>query len=170
MPTTAEDRKHQLLADLTTVRQNILDLARSISPEQADVIFLGTWSVKDLIAHLIGWDGANLQAMHDIRAGQLPQFYAFHDRDWRTYNAGLVAQHRKDELASLLADAATSHQQLVAYLQTIPATECEHDRGLRFRGWRVTMARLLQAEAKDEQKHYTQLKQFVEQNDQADQG
>jgi hypothetical protein len=32
------------------------------------------------------------------------------------------------------------------------------------------MARLLQAEAKDEQKHYTQLKQFVEQNDQADQG
>jgi hypothetical protein len=164
MRTTAQERQSQLLADLVAARKRILEVADSFAPEQGDVIFLGTWSVKDLIAHLIGWDFTNIQAMQDICADQLPQFYAFHDRDWQTFNAQLVGAYKKDDLTELLGDALASQQQLIAYLQTLPAEEFDRDRGLRFRGWKVTMARLLRAEVEDEQKHYTQIKTFVEQN------
>ena len=161
MPTTARERKSQLLGDLVAVRQDILASANTFSPEQAAVIFLGSWAVGDLIAHLIGWDVTNMQAAQDILTDQLPRFYAFHDRDWQTFNARLVAEYKKDQLSELIADASASHQQLLALLETIPAEEFERDRGLRFRGWKVTIARLLRAEADDEQKHLTQLRAFV---------
>jgi hypothetical protein len=168
MRTTAQERKQQLLAELGAVRQNILALAGALTPEQGEVIFLGSWAVSDLIAHLIGWDFTNMQATQDILADQLPQFYAFHDRDWQRYNARLVAEYKKDQLSELIADANASHHQLLALLQTIPADEFERDRDLRFRGWKVTIARLLRAEAEDEQKHLTQLRGFASDTGQTD--
>jgi len=161
MGKTAQERKQQLLGELVEVRQNILALAGALAPEQGQLIFLGSWAVSDLIAHLIGWDFTNMQAAQDVLAAQLPQFYAFHDRDWQSYNARLVAEYKKEQLSELLADANASHDQLLALLQTIAAEEFERDRGLRFRGWKVTIARLLRAEADDEQKHLTQLRTFV---------
>lgn len=46
--------------------------------------------VKDLLAHLIGWDYTYLQAFQDVREGRLPEFFAHFNPDWRKYNAALV--------------------------------------------------------------------------------
>lgn len=59
---------------------------------------------------------------------------------------------------------ADSHQQLLASLRAIPGEEFDRDRGIRFRGWKVTIARLLQAEAEDEVTHAAQVAAFIEQN------
>jgi Protein of unknown function (DUF1706) len=163
MPTTAQERKQHVLAELVDARTHLLDLATSVAPERRETIFLGSWTLTDLIAHLIGWDFTNIQAMHDLLADQLPQFYRHHDHDWQTYNAQLVCEHRTDDFAELLARAKASHHQLIALLQTIGAEEFDRDRGVRFKGWKVTMARLLEAEADDERKHCTQIQQFIDQ-------
>ncbi len=157
-----EAKKRQLLADLAEVRRQMLDVASSLPPDAQNDTFLGTWSVKELLAHLIGWDFANLEAMKDILADRLPHFYAYYDADWRAFNALLVAKHRIDDFAGMLSCVADSHRQLIAFLQTIPATAFTRDRGLSFKGWKVTMARLLQAEVDDERTHYAQIKAFVE--------
>jgi len=49
---------------------------------------------------------------------------------------------------------------LVEYLLTVPAEEFGKDRGLRFKGWKVTIAALLRVEASDESKHHEQLEEF----------
>lgn len=54
-----------------------------------------------------------------------------------------------------------SHQNLIDLIQTIPAEEFEQDYGVRYKGYKVTIARLLQAELKDEKVHYTQMEMFV---------
>jgi hypothetical protein len=46
-------------------------------------------------------------------------------------------------------------------LETIRAEEFERDRGLRFRGYRVTIASLLAAESGDEEKHASQIASFA---------
>jgi len=76
MPTTARERKSQLLSDLVAVRQDILATTSTFSPQQRVLIFLGTWAVSELIAHLIGWDFTNMQATQDILNDQLPRFYS----------------------------------------------------------------------------------------------
>jgi hypothetical protein len=90
----------------------------------------------------------------------LPGFYAYEDRDWTTYNARLVAEHGREDFEEILASVEASHRKLINFLEAIPAEEFERDRNIRFRRYRVTISRLLQAEMKDEEKHYRQIKAF----------
>ncbi len=156
----AQRKKDELIANLIEARKKILDITSSFSPTESDQVFLGIWSIKDLLAHLIGWLEANRKAVKAIRSGKLPEFYAYKDRDWRTYNARLVRKYKRESLAELMSTLQVSHQKLLATFQSIPAEEFEQDHGVRFKGYKVTIARLLEAELKDEEEHYLQIEQF----------
>jgi len=160
MNVRAEAKKEQVIAELIEARRAIFDAAAMVPAEQQDEIFLGVWSVKDLLAHLVGWDLTNLAAAGEVLAGQLPAFYAHHDRDWQTYNDILVAQHKKAGWGEMVASVQGSHRELVAYVRTIPAEELDWDRGVRYKGYKVTIARLLQAEAGDERRHAAQIREY----------
>ena len=155
-------RKAQLLDGLEQARNRILVEVSTLLPEQRSEAFLGTWSSYELVAHLIGWDYTSIQAIADIQAGQLPQFYAHRDRDWQTYNAHLVREYSKDNWEELMAAVAASYQCLVAVLRALPADEFYKDRGLRFRGWKVLIGRLVEADIKDVTTHAGQVRAFIE--------
>lgn len=160
MSVQAQTVKEQIISGLADTRNRILNVASELSPVEQDQVFLGIWSVKDLLAHLVGWDHANLEAAGAVLEGELPGFYAYEDRDWTTYNARLVAEHKREDFEELLASAKASHRKLISFLQTIPAEEFERDRNVRFRRYKVTILRLLQAEMEDEERHYQQIKGF----------
>ena len=160
MKVKAQAKKEQVIADLIDARRQILDAAARLPAGQQDRVFLGAWSVQDLLAHLVGWDLANLAAADEILAGQLPAFYAYHDRDWQTFNARLVAEHKQTGWADMVASVEESHRRLIERVRAIPAEELDRDRGVRYRGWKVTIARLLQAEAGDEKQHAAQIREF----------
>jgi len=163
MSTNPKTSKQELLSAIIETRTAVLQAASGLSPTAQDAVFLGVWSVEDLIAHLIGWDYANLAAAEDIQAGKLPEFYAHYDKDWKTYNAELVAKYKRDDFKELLALARDSQGQLIEYLETIPAEAFEKDFGVRSgRNYKVTIARLMQAELKDEQEHLKQIQDFRE--------
>lgn len=161
MSLKTEAKKAFLIADLVTVRAAILETASTLPSQAHDWVFLGIWSAKDLLAHLSGWDVTNLQAVQEVLCGQLPAFYAAYDRDWTSYNARLVAQYRRDDYSEQLRFVGEAHAQLVAFLRTVPAAEFGNDRGLRFKGVKVTIDRLLGAERDDEKVHYTQIDAFA---------
>ena len=161
MRKTAEDKKAALLADVVAARSEILDAARALSPAQQTEVFLGTWSARELLAHLIGWDRANVRAARELQRGELPSFYAYRDPDWRSYNARLVSRHRRGTFRELLRATQESQVKLIAFFSRVPAIEFEKDQGVRFRGYKVTLARLLQADAKDVRVHAAQLRRFA---------
>jgi hypothetical protein len=161
MPTKSQIlRKNKVLSSLVEVRQNILDETSKLSETEQDQVFLGVWTVKDLLAHFIGWDETNLQATKSVLKGQLPSFYEHRDRDWQTYNAMLVKKHKKDSFQELFAKVKHSQKNLTEFLQTIPPEYFNKDFGVRFRRYKVTIQRLLEAEAKDEQTHLQQIVDF----------
>ena len=53
-------RKDEILSSITQARRKILDVAYTLPPEKRNTVFLGEWSARDLLAHLIGWDYTNL--------------------------------------------------------------------------------------------------------------
>jgi hypothetical protein len=118
--------------------------------------------VKDLLAHLIGWDATNLRAAKNVLKGQLPDFYEHRDQDWQTYNAMLIKKYKKDSSHQLLAAAKDSQEKLIEFLQTIPPEHFNKDFGVRFRGYKVTIQRLLEAEREDEQTHHQQVIGFFQ--------
>ena len=156
----AQAKKEQLLAGLQETRSSILKETAVLSAKKQDVIFLGIWSVKDLLAHLAGWDYTNLNATKAVLAGKLPSFYGHHSRDWQTYNAMLVAKYKRDSFKELLALVGNSQRELIEFLQSLMPESFGKDFGVRFRGFKVTIQRLLEAEIKDEQVHCQQIKDF----------
>jgi uncharacterized damage-inducible protein DinB len=159
-------RKDRLIAELIETRRKVIAAASALSPAQQDEVFLGVWSVKDLLAHLVGWDYANLEAVQALLAGELPAFYAHHGRDWRHFNALLVAEHKKDDFAELCASLEASQHKLVDFVETIPPEEFDRDRGVRFKGYKVTIARMLEGQTGDDQVHLEQIEAFRARDDQ----
>ena len=157
-------RKNQILSDLVETRQKILAATSGLSDAQREQVFLGIWSVKDLLAHLAGWDRTNLDAAKSVLVGELPSFYQYRDRDWQTYNATLVKEYKKDSFKELLAEVTAAQEQLIEFLQSIPPEQFNKDFGVRFRGYKVTIQRLLDAEWKDEQTHLQQLVDFMQES------
>src|SRR5512134_3066128 len=105
----AQRKKDELIADLIETRRKIVEITSSFSPTEQDQVFLGIWSIKDLLAHFIGWLEANRKAVRAIRSGKLPEFYAYKDRDWQTYNARLVRKYKSDSLVELVSALQISH-------------------------------------------------------------
>jgi hypothetical protein len=162
MTGTPEAKKQKLLADLAAARHEVLAAAMALRPEEQDTPFLGTWSAHDIVAHLVGWDHANQAAIEAIRAGRLPAFYDHYDRDWRTFNAGLVARHKQETMEDTVTLAQASHQALLAALDAVPAADLSRDYGVRSSGRRrVTIAMLLSVEARDEHEHAGQIRAFA---------
>jgi hypothetical protein len=149
----AQARKDALIAGLVRARRKILAEARLLSPAQQDEVFLGEWSIKELLAHLAGWDNTNRGAVQEILAGQKPSFWQYHDRDWQSYNARLVAEYKRENFSELLAVVEASHRRLIDYLQTVPADAYVKKRQI---------ASLLRTEIEDEEEHHSQVKAFRE--------
>jgi hypothetical protein len=152
--------RDRVLATLVEVRQEILAEASALSREERERVFLGTWSAMDLVAHLAGWDDTNISAAREVMAGQVPSFYASHDRDWQTYNAVLVSKYKRAAFDELMAVVRQSHSRLAEFAEGLPPESFNKDFGVRFHGYRVTIQRLLEAEAKDERVHLEQIRQF----------
>lgn len=157
-----EGRRDGLIQDLQAARAAVLQAVSRVPPGAAEVIFLGTWSIKDLLAHLEGWDYTNLQSVREILAGQPPTFFQFHDKDWQSYNARLVQQFQRDSMTDLLADLAASHQELITYLQTIPARDLTTGKVACPNGRTITIRNLLTAETRDEIEHARQVNTFFQ--------
>jgi hypothetical protein len=72
-----------------------------------------------------------------------------------------VAEFRCDDLAEAIEAARQSSLRLLEALEEAPAADFNRDFGVRFKGYKVTIARLLEAEMKDEEVHYGQLAAFL---------
>jgi hypothetical protein len=155
------DRKADLIDRLVKARQNLVQVAQSVPEEQRGKAFLGSWCIKDLLAHLIGWDYTNHQAIQEILSGKSPAFFLQYDKDWQSYNARLVKQYRIEPFDALLAEAAESHAQWIEYLRALSPEDVVNGKGRSPKGRTITIRNLLIAEARDESKHAEQVQAFV---------
>ncbi len=162
MRKSTEERKTEIIAALAAVRQNLMACIASLPAQAHNQPCVGFWTIKDLLAHLTGWDITNLQAVQEILNGQRPTFFRYYDHDWQTYNASLVLQYHQDCLADSITQAEESHRRLVEYLQTLSPNQILEGKSPRQQGRPVTIRNLLRAEAQDENKHCEQVRAFAE--------
>jgi hypothetical protein len=153
--------RDSLVGQLVDVRSQLVLAAYAIPADQRQVAFVGAWDVKDLLAHLVGWDYTNTDAVRDMVAGRLPSFYGRYDPGWATYNASLVRKHRTDDWDALLAALHRSQDAVGAVLCCLPEPEFERQRRLPGRERPLTIAGLLRAAIRDEEEHLRQIETFL---------
>lgn len=151
-------RKEKIISGLIEVRGKILAKVSNLPPEKQDEVFLGIWTIKDFLAHLVGWDYTNIEAIEEIRVGQSPSVNNHWDPDWASYNSQLVQNYKCDDYNEMLGKIKSSHKALIRHIELLPAQHIDKDFGIRSaKGRNITVDFFLQYEIEDEERHYDQI-------------
>lgn len=144
------DHENALLVDLlTTTRQDTLaalkdvDLDRIMHPDSG-------WRVRDMVAHLIAWDIAAVQALKHLQSKTVDAIPDLSDMD--AYNAREVAKRKNLPIDDLFAEWAALHDEFKALAENMP----DDLMGKRFRfpwGAHGTGYQLVEGMAGHEQYH-----------------
>ena len=148
-----------LVAAFTRTRETLIEAASAVPAELRDVAFVGHWDLSDVIAHTVGWDYTNVEALPDFAAGRLPAFFERYDADWAACNAELVARHRVEDWDALMRSLREAQRAFVAALGAV--TDADLDNAVAWNGRKVSLRGMMRAISRDEAEHVRQIRAFL---------
>lgn len=113
--------KAEFLADIRSARVELEHvLARRDARTLSETVIPGlSWTAKELLAHLIGYDLAVLKAIADVRAGR-PWAWGWTYPDFDEWNERQVSPRRSRGYAAVRAELDASRTRLVEELERWP--------------------------------------------------
>jgi hypothetical protein len=99
--------------------------------QMAEPGVMGSWSVKDIIAHVTWWEEEALKHLPLILKGGKPPRYSKTYGGIDAFNAQMTEQKRDLSLPQVLRQMNETHRKLVGYIQSV--SEEQFRRETRFR-------------------------------------
>jgi hypothetical protein len=100
---------------------------------------LGSWSARDVVAHLIGWNRYTIRGAEQIARGELPFYDMDPGEDFANVNRQHVRRYPSRVMEELLAELAASARELSDTLSRLDPETWERDFGVRHNGKTVTI-------------------------------
>jgi hypothetical protein len=101
---------------------------------------MGTWSLKDILAHVTTWEEETLKYLPVISQGDKPPRYSTMYGGIDAFNAHMMEQKRGLALSEVMRQLDETHRRLIDYVQSAPeeqfARETPFRRRLRFDTYR----------------------------------
>jgi hypothetical protein len=91
----------------------------------------GTWSIKDIIAHVTSWENETLAHLPIILEGKRPPRYSVTHGGIDAFNARTTEEKRNLPLFEVLRQCDDTHRRLISFIQRVP--EDHFTRETRFR-------------------------------------
>lgn len=122
----------RLLRRIATAWQDLLAACDGLSDaELLEPGVAGTWSVKDIIAHVTVWESEALSHLPIVLAGRRPPRYSVTHGGINAFNAQMTQRNRDLPLSEVLQRRDDTHARLIEFVQRVPESECGG--GTRFR-------------------------------------
>jgi Protein of unknown function (DUF1706) len=93
----------------------------------------GNWSVKDIIAHVTGWEEEALKHLPLIIEGGRPPRYSTKYGGIDAFNAQMTEQRQGFLLSKVLRQMDETHRRLVTYVQSLPEQQFTRETRVRRR-------------------------------------
>lgn len=113
--------------------------------------FLGTWSVREILVHIAGWDNILGEAMERMGRGERPAPEGVNLGDTDGMNASFVEQAKGKSVPAIRKDLETGMARLEAGAKALPEDRFEGDK---------TAMRLLRGMAGHPAEHIDQIRTF----------
>jgi hypothetical protein len=145
--------KQELLNQAAREYKAFHESLQGLNEEHLTEVWLGTWSIKDIVAHIIGWHSEMGPALQRIARGErpVPQGVSYDDVD--AWNEKFVAARRGAEAADLLLELDKSHERFMHQADAVPDERFQpgktawkivdgnsahhyHEHGEQIRAWR----------------------------------
>ena len=130
-------KNEELTESWTRARKLFFDSVEGLSEEEASITnSMGSWSVKDVVAHLIFWDEELLRSIETLLRGDRP---AFLDKDWDSLNAAAVTRRKDQSLEEMLQDLKESGRKVKILIASLDERQFSLSRGQKWKTWDVTI-------------------------------
>ncbi len=131
--------------------------------EETFLSSMNGWAPRDVVAHLIGWNGHMIEASSSILAGTPPSYYEDAPNDYSNMNARFTAEYSSRSKQQLLELLRSSMERFEAFVLGLPPTELGADHGIRHHsGSPATVSKIIASLAYDYQYHTRQVRQWVD--------
>ena len=146
--------KQELLNQAAREYKAFHESLQGLNEEHLNEVWLGTWNIKDIVAHIVGWHGEMGPALERIARGErpVPQGVSYDDVD--SWNERFVAARRGAEASDLLLDLDKSHERFMHQADAVPEDRFQpertaykivdgnsahhyHEHGEQIRAWRT---------------------------------
>jgi hypothetical protein len=123
--TRVSDAKDDLLLAAAREYKAFHEALHGLNDEETAEVWLGTWSVKEIVAHMTGWLREMRPALERLARGErpIPAGVSYDDVD--AWNARFAAVARGQEFADLLLDLDRSHEEFMQAADHVPAERWE---------------------------------------------
>jgi len=110
-----------LFQEITVEREALNTLLKQIKARQMTLpgVTPGGWSVKDILAHVVGWQGRILKWHEAEQRGETPAVPAPGLRwgDLKRFNEMIYQEHRRRSLKAVLLDYEVFHNRMIALIE-----------------------------------------------------
>jgi hypothetical protein len=145
--------KEELLAAAAREYKSFHEALQGLNEAQMTEVWLGAWSVKDIVAHMMGWHRELIPALERLARGErpVPEGVSYEDVDG--WNAKFAAAAYDTGVADLLLDFDRSHADFMRAADHVPSERFQpgktawrmvdlnsahhyHEHGDQIRAWR----------------------------------
>jgi hypothetical protein len=110
--------KEKVLREAGEAYGELREAVSGLDEAQSRAIWLGTWGVREILIHIVGWDREMAPAFARIERGEPPYPAGAYD-DYDGWNARFVEAGKHAETREILADLESCHRGLVATAATL---------------------------------------------------
>ncbi len=121
-------RKQDLLNEAALQFRAFHEAIHGLNEEHMAEAWLGTWSIRDIIAHISGWQREMAPALERLAAGQrpIPEGVSYDDVD--AWNTRFAAAKREVEVTEVLLELDRSHERFMHAAAQVPEERYVPDR------------------------------------------
>jgi hypothetical protein len=113
--------KQQLLKRLDKAWTGLKDSYAGLSEAQlSEPGVTGTWSVKDILAHVMTWEREALKHLPLVLSGGKPPRYSVTYGGIDAFNAKMTEQNKELSLDEVLRQMDDTHRKLVGFIESAP--------------------------------------------------
>ena len=119
--TEASAAKDELLLAAAREYKAFHEALHGLNDEQTAEVWLGTWSIKEIVAHISGWHREMRPALERLARGErpIPEGVSYEDVDG--WNTRFVAGAHGREVADLLLELDRLHEDFMQAADRVPA-------------------------------------------------
>jgi hypothetical protein len=147
--------KDELLNEAAREYRALHETLHGLNEEHMTEVWLGTWSVRDIVAHIAGWHQEMSPALERLARGErpIPTGVSYDDVDG--WNDRFVRARRTTPVADVLLELDRSHEHFMKAAAAVPAERFQpgktawkivdgnsahhyREHGEQIRGWRAS--------------------------------
>jgi len=112
--------KHDLLNEAAFQFRAFHEAMHGLNEEHLTEVWMGTWSIRDIIAHISGWQTELIPALERLAQGQrpIPEGVSYDDVD--TWNEKFAGARRDREVTDVLLELDRSHELFMHAASQVP--------------------------------------------------